>query len=49
MAGELGFLDGPQHSATLRAVGPTQVYGLRRMNVQYVELNEYIIKQHGRY
>jgi CRP-like cAMP-binding protein len=80
MAGELGFLDSLEHSATLRAVGPTQVFSLprdrleglintqprivylvmrsifrevhgilRRMNVQYVELTNYITKQHGRY
>ncbi|MCK9388331.1 MAG: cyclic nucleotide-binding domain-containing protein [Sulfuritalea sp.] len=80
LAGELGFLDNQQHSATLRAMGPTQVFSLRRdrleelintqpmivyltmraiirevhgilrrMNVQYVELTNYISKQHGRY
>jgi CRP-like cAMP-binding protein len=80
MAGELGFLDGLAHSATLRAVGATEIYSLkrerledllllqprlvylvmraivrevhgilRRMNVQYVELSNYINKQHGRY
>jgi CRP-like cAMP-binding protein len=80
MAGELGFLDGLEHSATLRAVGPTEIYSLkrdrlealllvqprlvylvmraivrevhgilRRMNIQHVELNNYISKQHGRY
>ncbi len=80
MAGELGFLDNTEHSATLRAIGPTQVFTLsrdkleelipthplivyrvmraivrevhgilRRMNVQYVELTNYITKQHGRY
>jgi CRP-like cAMP-binding protein len=80
MAGELGFLDGQEHSATLRAVGPTEMYSLkrerlealllvqprlvylvmraiirevhgilRRMNIQYVELNNYVSKQHGRY
>ncbi len=80
MAGELGFLDSLEHSATLRAIGPTQVFSLprdrleellstqpmivylamraivrevhsilRRMNVQYVEMNNYIAKQHGRY
>ena len=80
LAGELGFLDNLQHSATLRAVGPTQVFSmrrdrleeliathpmivylamraivrevhaiLRRMNAQYVELTNYISKQHGRY
>jgi len=80
MAGELGFLDDTEHSATLRAMGPTQIFSLRRdkleelidtqplivyrvmraimrevhgilrrMNVQYVELTNYITKQHGRY
>ncbi len=80
MAGELGFLDGLEHSATLRAVGPTEIFSLRRdrfeslidtqprivylvmravfreihgilrrMNIQYVELSNYISKQHGRY
>lgn len=80
LAGELGFLDGLEHSATLRALGPAEVYILgrnrleellqthprivylvmravvrevhailRRMNVQYVELTNYITKQHGRY
>lgn len=80
LAGELGFLDDTEHSATLRAMGPTQVFSLRRdkleellatqpaivyrvmraimrevhgilrrMNVQYVELTNYITKQHGRY
>ena len=80
MAGELGFLDNLQHSATLRAMGPTRVFSLRRdrleeliktqpmivylvmraivrevhgilrrMNFQYVELTNYISKQHGRY
>jgi CRP/FNR family transcriptional regulator, cyclic AMP receptor protein len=80
IAGELGFLDNLEHSATLHAVGPTQVFSLsrdkleallnthpmivylvmravvrevhgilRRMNIQYVELTNYIAKQHGRY
>jgi CRP/FNR family transcriptional regulator, cyclic AMP receptor protein len=80
MAGELGFPDNMEHSAPLRAMGPTQVFSLRRdkledllasqplvvyrvmraimrevhgilrrMNVQYVELTNYITKQHGRY
>ena len=80
LAGELGFIDGQPHSATLRAIGPTEVfilersqfeallegharltYGvmrailrtvhsiLRRMNMQFVELSNYITKQHGRY
>lgn len=80
LAGELGFIDGRPHSATLRAVGdstvftferdrlegllethPWVVYRLmqtivqavhvivRRMNNQYVEMSNYITKQHGRY
>lgn len=80
LAGELGFLDGLEHSATLRSIGPTELFSLersrlealldeqprlvyqvmravirsvhstlRRMNVQYVELSNYISKQHGRY
>ena len=80
LAGELGFLDGLEHSATLRAIGPTEVFSLgrdrleslleshprivyfvmravfrevhgilRRMNIQHVELSNYISKQHGRY
>jgi len=80
LAGEMGFIDGTEHSATLRAVGKTIVVSLRRqdletilsskpdvvyavmrgvvrtvhrilreMNLQYVELNNYITKTHGRY
>lgn len=80
IAGELGFIDGRPHSATLRAVGETKIFSfarenleaelqehpwmvyrlmqsivqvvhdiLRRMNNQYVELTNYITKQHGRY
>jgi CRP/FNR family cyclic AMP-dependent transcriptional regulator len=79
-AGEMGFIDGTEHSATLRAMGDTEVYSLTRdgleslidthprtvyqamraiirqvhaillrMNQQYVEMNNYISKQHGRY
>lgn len=79
-AGEMGFVDGRPHSATLRAVGkctvcsferdqfealitedPWLVYRvmqnivqvvhdiLRRMNAQYVEMTNYITKQHGKY
>ena len=78
--GELGFIDGVEHSAGLRAMGncellrlerasfekllekdPDLVYKvmrsivrtvhriLRNMNVQQVELTNYIAKQHGRY
>lgn len=80
MAGELGFIDGLEHSAALRASGDCEVLVLERnkfesllqqdpeliyktmraivrtvhriltrMNVQYVELTNYIVKQHGRY
>ena len=80
LAGELGFIDGRPHSATLRSVGATTVFSferekleavldahpwviyrvmqnivqavhdiLRRMNNQYVEMTNYITKQHGRY
>jgi CRP-like cAMP-binding protein len=80
LAGEMGFLDGQRHTATLRSIGPTALFSLerdileklldthprvvyqvmravvrsvhntlRRMNVQYVEMSNYINKQHGRY
>lgn len=80
LAGEMGFVDGTEHSATLRAMGPTDVvsitrkdleslltskpevvYGLmrgiirtahrilREMNLQSIELSNYITKVHGRY
>ncbi len=80
LAGEMGFIDGRPHSATLRAIGRTTVCSfererfeslltqdawivyrvmqnivhvvhdiLRRMNTQYVEMSNYISKQHGRY
>jgi CRP-like cAMP-binding protein len=80
LAGELGFLDGQKHTATLRSIGPTELISLerdslenllathprvvyqvmravirsvhstlRRMNIQYVEMSNYINKQHGRY
>jgi CRP/FNR family cyclic AMP-dependent transcriptional regulator len=80
LAGELGFVDGTEHTATLRAMGPASVisigrtelesllpskpevvYGLmrgivrtahrilREMNLQSVELSNYITKAHGRY
>ena len=79
-AGEMGFIDGSIHSATLRSTGETRVLSLSRdaleslidihphlvyklmqtiirvvhkiltkMNQQYVEMNNYINKQHGRY
>jgi len=80
LAGALGFIDGQEHSATLRAAGPTRVFSierskfesllesqpslvyrvmraiirgvhntLRRMNMQQLELTNYITQQHGRY
>jgi CRP/FNR family cyclic AMP-dependent transcriptional regulator len=80
MAGELSFIDGLEHSASLRSLGDSEVFSLespafeglvekdpqlvysvmrnivrtvhgilRRMNIQYVELTNYITKQHGRY
>jgi CRP/FNR family cyclic AMP-dependent transcriptional regulator len=80
LAGALGFIDGTEHTATLRSVGdslvlsltrddlesylsanPGIVYGVMRgivrsvhrilgqMNLQCVELNNYISKTHGRY
>jgi len=80
LAGEMGFVDGTEHTATLRAMGSTDivsisrkdlesllpskpevVYGLmrgivrtahrilREMNLQSVELRNYITKVHGRY
>jgi CRP/FNR family transcriptional regulator, cyclic AMP receptor protein len=80
IAGEMGFVDGAPHSATLRAMGEAEVYSLTRdaleklldahprlvyivmravvrtvhaillrMNLQHVELTNYITKQHGRY
>ena len=80
MAGAMGFIDGTDHSATLRALCDTDVYTLKRqafeslleshpalvykvmrsiirsvhatlmrMNRQFVEMNNYIMKEHGRY
>lgn len=80
LAGEMGFVDGNEHTATLRSVGdslvasitrdnlesflsddPKIVYGvmrgiirsahriLRQMNLQSVELTNYISRSHGRY
>jgi len=79
-AGEMGFIDGSVHSASLRSMGKSRVLSLSRdaleslidsqphlvyklmqtiirvvhklltkMNQQYVEMNNYITKQHGRY
>jgi CRP-like cAMP-binding protein len=80
MAGAMGFIDGTDHSATLRALCDADVYTLERsafeslveshpalvykvmrsiirsvhttlmrMNRQFVEMNNYIMKEHGRY
>jgi CRP-like cAMP-binding protein len=80
LAGAMGFVDGTEHTATLRALGDTTVLSLRRqdleailhsspelvygvmrgvvrsvhlimreMNLQHIELNNYITKTHGRY
>ena len=80
MVGELGFIDGIEHSAGVRALNDCEVFTLhrndleslvpedpdlvykvmraiirtvhailRRMNVQYVEMTNYITRQHGRY
>jgi CRP-like cAMP-binding protein len=80
LAGVMGFVDGTEHTATLRAMGATRVvtitrqdleslldskpgvvYGvmrgivrtvhriLREMNLQSVELSNYITQVHGRY
>lgn len=80
LAGAMGFVDGTEHTATLRALGETSVVTLKRhdleavlhsspelvygvmrgvvrsvhkimrdMNLQHVELNNYITKTHGRY
>lgn len=80
MAGEMGFIDGTPHSATLRSIGVTEIFILervlfetlvdhqpwlayrvmrailrtvhtilRRMNTQYIELSNYISRQHGKF
>ena len=80
VAGAMGFVDGCNHSATLRAVTESHVLKLHhdalegmvddhprlaykimkmiirsvhqtllRMNLQFVEMNNYIMKEHGRY
>jgi CRP-like cAMP-binding protein len=80
MVGELGFIDGIEHSAAVRALSNCEVFTLhrddleallqedadlvykvmraitrtvhgilRRMNLQYVEMTNYITHQHGRY
>ncbi|MGA7980238.1 MAG: cyclic nucleotide-binding domain-containing protein [Chromatiaceae bacterium] len=80
MIGQLGFIDGVEHSAGVRALtncelftlhrkdleellreDPDLVYKvmraivrtvhaiLRRMNIQYVEMTNYIAREHGRY
>jgi len=80
IAGAMGFIDGNNHSATLRAAKNSHVLALHRdvlesmidehpqlvykimkmiirsvhqtllrMNQQFVEMNNYIMKEHGRY
>jgi CRP-like cAMP-binding protein len=80
MAGAMGFIDGKNHSATLRAAKDSHVLTLRRdklesmvdqhpqlvykimkmivrsvhktllrMNQQFVEMNNYIMREHGGY
>ena len=80
LAGAMGFIDGTEHSASLRALGEADVYSLQRaafeslleahpalvykvmrsiirsvhgtlmrMNRQFVEMNNYIMREHGRY
>lgn len=80
MAGAMGFIDGAEHSATLRALCSSEIYTLKRqdleslldnhpalvykvmrsiirsvhqtmlhMNRQFVEMSNYIMKEHGRY
>lgn len=80
MVGELGFIDGIEHSAAIRALNNCEVFTLdrkdfeellkedpdlvykvmraivrtvhaivRRMNIQYVEMTNYIAREHGRY
>jgi CRP-like cAMP-binding protein len=80
LAGEMSFIDGTPHSATLMAHGDAKVLSLkrdrfesllqshplvvyhvmrtivrtvhstlRRMNMQYIEMTNYISKTHGRY
>ena len=80
MAGAMGFIDGKNHTATLRAAKDSHVFTLHRdtlesmvdqhpqlvykimkmivrsvhktllrMNQQYVEMNNYIMREHGRY
>lgn len=80
MVGELGFIDGTAHSATVRAHGEATVFSMhrksfesmvsahplvaykvmksiiravhaivRRMNLQFVEMTNYITQQHGKY
>jgi CRP-like cAMP-binding protein len=80
MVGEMGFIDGVEHSASLRALGNCELIRLERgsfeellktdteltykvmraivrevhrilrgMNTQYMEMSNYISRQHGRY
>lgn len=34
LAGEMGFLDGQKHTATLRSIGPTELISLERENLE---------------
>ncbi|MDH3900822.1 MAG: cyclic nucleotide-binding domain-containing protein [Gammaproteobacteria bacterium] len=34
LAGEMGFVDGTEHTATLRAMGPTSVISIERKNLE---------------
>jgi CRP-like cAMP-binding protein len=34
LAGALGFVDGQEHSATLRAVGPTSIFSIERARLE---------------
>ncbi len=80
MAGEMGFIDGAEHSAAIRSLGYSEVFSLdrsdleqlvdedpqlvyhvmraimrtvhnimRRMNLQLIEMTNYVTKEHGRY
>jgi CRP-like cAMP-binding protein len=80
IAGEMGFIDGAEHSAAIRSLGYSEVVTLarsdleklldddphlvfnvmraimrtvhgimRRMNLQLIEMTNYVTKEHGRY
>jgi CRP-like cAMP-binding protein len=43
-AGEMGFVDGSEHSATLRSLGETEVYSLKRQQLEsLIESNPVLI------